>query len=518
VNASIAGALVRDALYQVLDNWVFRVCAVLATLLVALTFVFGFREDEIVLFFGLESWSYEAFLAFLGGGEVDLSALAPGDLQRIAVQATQDLLVDGMVGTVGIFLCIAATGFFVPRMLEKGAADTLFSKPLGRLVLLLARYGTGVTFVMLLSVYVVVGMHVGFLLHSGYSDPAFLWSSLSLVYVFALIFSFSTLIGVLTRSNVATVLLSLILFTANGCVHWMWVQREYATLNEAFGEADDDDGGEWFGNALVGLLNTLHYALPKTGDASILVAKLRESVGLGDAEPPYRDEELELAVVELPEGFEPIPPERRAALADRHPPFEGSELVYAAGFGGTGERALLTVVRRPRRELPYGSQGRTRKENHSSASEALEAWLQERPDVEVASRERQNVGAYSAWRVEWERDVADASGERRHRVRTAVVWYADWIVELQLEVDPAWAGGSRERTRLVERFPGSELQLGDEPGALAARNDPAKAWYEAQLGTDTEWRYSLYFSVGSSLAFAAVMLLASWLSLRRIDF
>ena len=34
--------------------------------------------------------------------------------------------------------CIAATAFFVPRMLEKGAADTLFTKPLSRVVLLLS--------------------------------------------------------------------------------------------------------------------------------------------------------------------------------------------------------------------------------------------------------------------------------------------------------------------------------------------------------------------------------------------
>ena len=42
-------ALIRDALAQVLDNKVFRILMVLTFLMVALTFVIGFREDEVNL-------------------------------------------------------------------------------------------------------------------------------------------------------------------------------------------------------------------------------------------------------------------------------------------------------------------------------------------------------------------------------------------------------------------------------------------------------------------------------------
>ena len=51
----------------------------------------------------------------------------------------QIVFIDYLAGTVGIFMCVAATVFFVPRMLEKGAADPLFSKPVSRWSLLFAR-------------------------------------------------------------------------------------------------------------------------------------------------------------------------------------------------------------------------------------------------------------------------------------------------------------------------------------------------------------------------------------------
>ena len=42
-------ALVADAIYQVLDNWVFRILACLTILPILLTFLIGFRDDKISL-------------------------------------------------------------------------------------------------------------------------------------------------------------------------------------------------------------------------------------------------------------------------------------------------------------------------------------------------------------------------------------------------------------------------------------------------------------------------------------
>ena len=49
MNAHAVKALFFDALYQILDNWVFRILTVLGGMLVLATFLVGFRETEIVL-------------------------------------------------------------------------------------------------------------------------------------------------------------------------------------------------------------------------------------------------------------------------------------------------------------------------------------------------------------------------------------------------------------------------------------------------------------------------------------
>jgi hypothetical protein len=43
-------------------------------------------------------------------------------------------------------------------------------------------------------------------------------------------------------------------------------------------------------------------------------------------------------------------------------------------------------------------------------------------------------------------------------------------------------------------------------------------WYRGQLGWEQPWRFNAWYSLGSSLAAALVMLLLAWLRLRRINF
>src|SRR5258706_355787 len=172
MNKPIARALFLDAYYQVLDNKVFRLLAIVASLLVLPTFVLGAREQGLVILYGVKTVPWED-IGWLVGGLRN---------HALIVQRYQDIVVGGLAGTIGILFAIAATAFFVPRMLEKGAADVVFSRPVSRHVLLLARYCAGVLFVAILSTALVLGMHIGLLLVSGTSDPAFLWSVAPIVY------------------------------------------------------------------------------------------------------------------------------------------------------------------------------------------------------------------------------------------------------------------------------------------------------------------------------------------------
>lgn len=274
-------ALMRDALAQVLDNKVFRILMVLTIVIVASTFLVGFREDEVTLLWGLKTYQY--------GDLPGLFMLDVGpDQQRNAIDKVQGFFVTGLAGTFGLLFCIAATSFFVPRMLEKGAADPLFSKPVSRFSLLLSRYVASVLFIGILAFLLVGGIHVGLLLNSGYSGEGFLWAAPRLVYQFSLIAAVSALVGTWTRSNTAALLLTFVFYAVISGVHNGWIVKEFATQQPEFAaiteignsgaapEAVEDIDA--FTRYLVLALDTAHYALPKTHDAPRIERLLRDQL------------------------------------------------------------------------------------------------------------------------------------------------------------------------------------------------------------------------------------------------
>ena len=117
MNPNTIKALGRDALYQVLDNSVFRILVGLTTIPILLTFLIGFRESEIVFLFGLQRWSYDGLLQFLGNVQ-GLGAGAFPEAQSLVIDVLLSLIFDYVVGWFGVLFCIAATAFFVPNMIE----------------------------------------------------------------------------------------------------------------------------------------------------------------------------------------------------------------------------------------------------------------------------------------------------------------------------------------------------------------------------------------------------------------
>ena len=310
---TMAVALFHDALYQVLDNKVFRILMVLTVVLVAVPWLVGFREDELVLAWGWKRYFYEDILASMGW----LLFQQVGTDQERMIGGVQSFLVSGIAGTFGMFFSLAATSFFVPRLLEKGAADPLFSKPVSRFALLLSRYVAGLLFILVLGVFLVGGIHLGFLVNSQYGDVTLLWTLPILVYTFGLLFSFTVMVGTWTRSATAALLLSFVFLGFTGGVHLAWKGIRMAEAQDVFeqireaGDAlsdpeledvrEDLDG---FTRFVLGTISTLHHALPKTGDADALAQLLRKQL----EEPQYtrelafRARRAELSVGLRPDG------------------------------------------------------------------------------------------------------------------------------------------------------------------------------------------------------------------------
>jgi ABC-type transport system involved in multi-copper enzyme maturation permease subunit len=502
VNRQIVQALFLDALYQVLDNKVFRILAGVVLTLVLSTFLIGARDDALVLLFGWKELFYEDIFLFF-----DLPFPGIEGAGQLLVQHVQTIFVDFLAGTFGIIFAIAATAFFVPRMLEKGAADTLFSKPVSRCALLLSRYAAGILFVGLLAVVLVGGMHVGFLLNSGYSDPGFLWSIASLIYVFALLHGVSILVGVVTRSTVAAILITLFFMFFTSCIHAGWQVKEAFVSNpqlrslheeeeaEAAAESDpnatetsqadaddEDEDDERWRALLFHSLDAVHYVLPKTSDAAPIARKMRENLEYRYAE--LYDEQGGLLI--------PAPPgtdwERRTTGED----LEGEGLVWARPDGG----ATIKLTRR-------SIQGT----NRLRAAKALRISLESR--AEVSSVEDRNgwIGNSDSKLVTWAE--AGPEGERRHR--THFFTGGGQLYTLEIEGSPAWSDDT-EHNAALQRFARS-FTFNESENAT----DPTSR-FENKLAWDAPLPYNIAFSIGSSLAFLIAVLALAWWRLARIDF
>jgi len=497
LNRQVVAALFRDALYQVLDNKVFRILSGVVLSFVLATFLVGAREDSLTLLFGWKELYYEDIFAFFGLPFPGIEGAG-----EILVQRIQTLLVDYLAGTLGIIFAISATAFFVPRMLEKGAADTLFSKPVSRLALLLSRYMAGLLFVALLATVLVGGMHLGFLLNSGYSDPGFLWSIASLVYLFGLLHGVSILVGVVTRSTVASILLTLFFALFTSCVHLGWQGKDAFVNNphvrslqeeEAQEEASDgslaaedpqsakDAENERWRDLLFFSIDTIHFILPKTSDAAPIARKLRKDLQHRYAE--LFDQEGGLLVPARPAGWE-----RRTPNED----LAGKGVVWALPDG----RATITLQRRSMKGT-----------NRLRTAKALRISLESRPEVSAVEESTGYIARTETKRLDWVVNAAD--GERKHRIH--LFTGGGQLYTLEIEGVPAWiddAVAFEVVQRFVHAFTFNESENATDESSR----------FENKLGWDAPLKYNIFFSIGSSLAFLLAVLGLAWWRLSRIDF
>jgi hypothetical protein len=475
---------------------------------ILLTFAIGFREEEIVLLFGVERWDYAGLVgAFSGGaGGSPLAGADLGEVRGSVIETILQIVFDYLAGGIGVVFCIAATAFFVPRMLEKGAADMTFHKPVSRAAFWVSRYLTGLLFVAGIALVLVPGMFLGLLLVSRYHDPGILFAAGSLVYAFGLVYSVTMLIGVFTRSTVASILLSTLFFFGNGCIHGIWRSveqgREQTRLQASAGdEASDESSGPVL-RLLAATLDGLHYLLPKTADADVLASELRRAID----RPVFQDASSPLRIRRLAEGFERIEP-------DPTPP--GGLVLGEARFSARARSDPLTALVLWRRaalvETTTRANGKPRevRESARDAAQSLEAALRARPEVTDLSLAQVSPGGTEAdahwpysfeiahWRLEWI-EANDGAG-RAHR-----------LILCRLD-DSIYAFHMTQDAR-AESFAFAPLL--EHVEASAMQSD----WYSGKMGWSSPWRYNYLFSIGSSLAFAALMLLLGWIKLERIEF
>ncbi len=544
MNAPTFRALLMDSFYQVLDNRVFRILAVLVLLPILVTFLVGFHEDHMSILFGWKQYEYGEMLSFLSQNRsvsLDDEAFQPF-AQEMVITGSTKLLLDLLGGLLGMMLAIAATAFFVPRMLEKGAADAIFHKPPQRWIFFVARYFSGLLFVAILSGVLVGGMYLGILIVSDFSAPSVLWGAPALIYTYGLIHAFSMLAGVFTRSTVAAIMLSLVFFMGTGCVHGTWLFSEFGksqgALVSAVKEAESDGGtaelstelevdhveptesGWNFKRTFFAALSALHYALPKTSDAEYiqsLIVRRHEIDGHA-----YLDKATGLALPALPDGFEVVSAD--ALQLPTHPAIatELGDAGFALQKSGDPGACEITLRQRPRREISKtrrdGSERITR-ETRTRAASALEDVVESLPLQTNAKKSSSSVAplrAFATGTVILELNWLDESTAATRSRRVIVMQAQDAIVSADINTTPAFL--ESEAGAAFSDWLEHGIYLEPRLAGTASSAQEPSEWYSNVFGTRSPWKYNVFFSIGSSLLFVLVALgLGAW-KLSRIDF
>ena len=492
-------ALIEDALFQVLDNSVFRILAIVVLLPILVCFVVAIRPEELSVLFGTWSWSWSEL--GLNGPEPHLEV----------INTVVAILLDGIGGVFGVLFCITATAFFVPRMIEKGAADLLFHKPVSRAAFYFSRYLSGLFFVAILSSILVVGVFAGLAIVSGHVDTGILWSTVTLIYVFTLVYSLCMLVGVVTRSTVAAILLTVLFWFVNSCIHTAWGGMELtedlkgaileaeniAENEEEDAEAADVDDRHAFVRYLHKGLHVAHLVLPKTSDADVLAQKLRKAV----SPPAYQEPGVAFRIKSVPSDWEQLEPE---SVAPGHPALP--DLCGDVVFACKNDADHFAIVRR----RPLKTTTRTLASGRELVrKEKLDAAFAELSEALVDDERLDDWLSYPGFGGD---ENAMLPSLEALNARLAVLREGQ-AIEIGILRRDSWLY-SFELRRPEEASADDLHEFVD-----AIDLQPVQAnWYNERFVAGAPLAYNPTYSVVSSLLFAFVMLsLGAW-RLSRIDF
>jgi ABC-type transport system involved in multi-copper enzyme maturation permease subunit len=122
-----------------------------------------------------------------------------------AVHFLELVLAGGVAGTFGLLLALVWTAGFVPTFLEPGASSVLLAKPVPRWQLLVGKYVGVLAFVAIQVSLFVALTWLALGVRTSVWTLTYWWSVPLLLVQFAIFYSFSILLAVVTRSTVACV-------------------------------------------------------------------------------------------------------------------------------------------------------------------------------------------------------------------------------------------------------------------------------------------------------------------------
>jgi ABC-type transport system involved in multi-copper enzyme maturation permease subunit len=198
----------------------------------------------------------------------------------------EDQIINGLGGAIALLIAVIITSFFIPNMLRKGSIDLLISKPIARMKLLVYKYIGGLLFILIISTFTIGGVWLVLAIRSGHWDPRFLIVIPLLTFTFAILYAWSTLIGVVLRSAIASLLLTLFLMLI------LYIVGQVKTSLDTISKQGVSDVPQW----ALHLVNTMNNVLPRYKDIDKLISKI-----IADGTLTYSDKNIfGLTIIEYP--------------------------------------------------------------------------------------------------------------------------------------------------------------------------------------------------------------------------
>jgi ABC-type transport system involved in multi-copper enzyme maturation permease subunit len=172
-----------------------------------------------------------------------------------------------LAATVGMLLLLLWSSAFLPEFLNPRAVSILLAKPIPRWSLLAGKFLGVLILVALQLTLFVGGTWLALALATGIWHPAFLMSIPLLIVLFVILYSFSALLAVWTRSTVVCIFGTLLFWAVCAAVN----QTHYAHLNSS-GRASPSSR-----SSPSPLVETGYWILPKPVDCVLLLTDVLRS-------------------------------------------------------------------------------------------------------------------------------------------------------------------------------------------------------------------------------------------------
>ena len=119
-------------------------------------------------------------------------------------------ILDKFVLSIGLAIALLVTASIIPETFEPGSLNLLLSKPISRSGLFLSKFVGGCVFIALCAVYLFTGIWLWLGLALGVWENAILYSIALYVIVFGIYYSVSALVGLVTRSTILSVIMTIL--------------------------------------------------------------------------------------------------------------------------------------------------------------------------------------------------------------------------------------------------------------------------------------------------------------------